>query len=101
MSTTAMTGTEPEVLRVGDHGPIFELVEPHTVATVRAGADEQPHWLCRFWRHKRRVVGRTFRRLDNDSDLSTAVLAMVAEGGSTKTLMRCERCGAIEVRSGA
>lgn len=28
-------------------------------------------------------------------------LAMVAEGTSTKTLMRCERCGAIEVRSGA
>lgn len=92
-----------EVLQIGSHGAIFELERPWTVDALRAGMTEAPlpSKLCRLaglpWRHKRRVVGRTYQPED---DLFTTILALVAEGRSTKTLMRCERCGCVQVRSG-
>jgi hypothetical protein len=93
----------PDVLQVGDHGPIFELQEPWTVEAVKTGMGEAPpRQLCRLfgrvpWRHKRRVIGRTYLPAD---DPFTSMLALIAEGSSSKTLMRCKRCGAVQIRSG-
>ena len=90
-----------EVLQVDSYGPIFELEAPHTVESVKsdAGASEREKrpLLCRL-RHKRRVIGRTY--LPSDDPL-TSMLALIAEGSSGKTLVRCERCRKIEIRSGA